>query len=177
MTFVCNEDYSKMPCTDGGRFCNSCSKSIHDFTDLSIAEIRRLKETDPEICGIFMVEQVDPNLKELKFPYKNRVAIWASTLFMAFGSADTFAQSGHDPKVEQSQGSSNAPKLSGQEIESNMNQGKHISLSRSAPEANETTEYNPRKARRAYKRMHRRVYVNKRFPFIHIRRRYRMGKF
>lgn len=179
MSFVCNEDYDSMPSVSCGRHCAQCDKIIHDFTHLSVGEIRSLKEQDPEICGIFRIEQVDPNIiREIRLPVRERIAIWISSVFLLTSSGEVFAQSGHDPKIEQSEGSSNAPSLSGKEIEKNMQKGNHISLSRSTP-PEEESESLMIKSKRRNKRHYssRRVYLDKRFPFIHRRRRYRMGKF
>jgi TonB-dependent SusC/RagA subfamily outer membrane receptor len=58
----CSQNWNEMAPAENGKFCNSCNKSVFDFTTASDGEIARYmdKHTDEElICGRFRESQLD----------------------------------------------------------------------------------------------------------------------
>ena len=57
----CHEDWNKMTPDETGRFCNSCVKSVVDFTNMKASEIQQyfVKNQDKSVCGRFKNEQLD----------------------------------------------------------------------------------------------------------------------
>ena len=48
----CNEDWSKMTKAEQGRFCDSCQKTVTDFSEMSLEEIKEtLRNSSGRICG------------------------------------------------------------------------------------------------------------------------------
>jgi hypothetical protein len=55
----CNTDWSKMSRTENGRHCISCNKTVVDFTNWEIEDIKKyLKQTNENVCGHFKSLQV-----------------------------------------------------------------------------------------------------------------------
>lgn len=89
----CHEDWSAMKPDEKGKFCNVCTKSVHDFSNKSDAEITKilLENKDQKICGHFKKTQVNRpitisfNLNDLP---KNISATKAFVIavFLVFGS-------------------------------------------------------------------------------------------
>lgn len=57
----CNEDWNKMQPDAKGKFCNSCHKSVFDFSNKTDDEIRTIliQHKDQKVCGHFKKSQVD----------------------------------------------------------------------------------------------------------------------
>ncbi len=57
----CNEDWNKMSPNERGRFCNSCAKTVIDFTRMDTGEIRKFifKNKGSSICGHIKQSQLD----------------------------------------------------------------------------------------------------------------------
>ena len=57
----CHEDWSAMQPDAKGKFCNSCQKSVHDFTAKTDAEIHTilLENKGQQVCGHFKKTQVN----------------------------------------------------------------------------------------------------------------------
>jgi len=57
----CHVDWNKMTPDKTGRFCNSCSKSVVDFTQMLPKEIQKffIKNQGKKICGRFQNKQLD----------------------------------------------------------------------------------------------------------------------
>lgn len=57
----CSEDWNSMQMDEVGRFCQSCQKSVIDFTSKSDSEIKEfLKDKQQEkLCGRFYIHQVE----------------------------------------------------------------------------------------------------------------------
>ncbi len=180
LKFNCQEDLGAMSSTERGTFCGACQKEVIDFTSLSYSDIQRAKANETELYGMFLAEQIDPSLHPIELP---KIRSWAfvSTILVSLNLGSVAAQSTLDPKVEQAQGASNAPKLSQEEAEEKMESGQHISVSMSEPTAANETEPEPemtaREVKKRLRKYRKRVYWSKRFPFIHIKRIFRAGKF
>jgi len=89
----CHEDWNKMQPDDKGKFCGSCCKSVHDFSNKTDAEIRDilLENKGKDICGHFKKTQVNRplnfsvNFNELPKNMSTTKA-FAVALFLAFGT-------------------------------------------------------------------------------------------
>jgi len=58
--FKCDADWNSMPAANGGRHCNSCQKTVYDFTNAKANEfLQILSENNNNVCGRFKAEQVD----------------------------------------------------------------------------------------------------------------------
>ena len=65
----CHEDWDKMTPGDKGRFCDSCQKTVHDFTGMSDAQLVAFfkKPSTGSVCGRFYNDQLE---RELEIPRK-----------------------------------------------------------------------------------------------------------
>ena len=61
----CHEDWNKMIPGEKGRFCDSCQKTVHDFTGMSDAQLVAFfkKPSTGSLCGRFMDDQLDRNIE------------------------------------------------------------------------------------------------------------------
>jgi hypothetical protein len=57
----CNKEWNNMTTDGDGRYCNSCDKTVVDFTHMNKEEIQNyfLSKKDERICGHFSAFQVD----------------------------------------------------------------------------------------------------------------------
>lgn len=57
----CHEDWNQMTPNETGRFCNSCVKSVVDFTGMKTFEIQEyfIKNQGQKVCGRFNNQQLD----------------------------------------------------------------------------------------------------------------------
>ena len=55
----CNEDWNKMTTTDKGRFCNSCAKTVVDFTNMLPNEIEQYFQKNANVCGRLKSSQLN----------------------------------------------------------------------------------------------------------------------
>ena len=86
----CGEDWSRMQPTDKGRHCQSCCKTVVDFTDMSDAEIiRHLSQAGQHVCGRLMPDQLNRTLMPAPVQKNGRSGwawVLASLLMLARGS-------------------------------------------------------------------------------------------
>lgn len=58
----CNENWNAMSPNEKGRFCNSCDKTVVDFTKMTNPEIQKYftnNKAEGRICGHFKFDQVE----------------------------------------------------------------------------------------------------------------------
>lgn len=89
----CHEDWNAMQPDAKGKFCNSCSKSVFDFSNKTDAEIKNIliEYKDQKVCGHFRKSQIDRplnisiNVKDLP---KNisMTKVFVIAVFLAFGT-------------------------------------------------------------------------------------------
>lgn len=89
----CHEDWNKMKPEEKGRFCNSCSKIVVDFSNKTDFEIKKVLDENPKghVCGHFKKSQLDRPLNytiDLKNLPRNisTTKAFAIALFLVFGS-------------------------------------------------------------------------------------------
>lgn len=58
----CYEDWNKMSYTEKGKFCNSCTKEVFDFTAFSDEQLIKQFEKEGDLCGRFTTNQLNRNL-------------------------------------------------------------------------------------------------------------------
>lgn len=103
----CHEDWNKMEPDSKGKFCNSCSKSVFDFSTKTDAEIKDilLEYKDQKVCGHFKKSQVNRalnisiNLKDLPRNISTTKA-FAIALFLVFGTFLFSCTDEHGQKVD-----------------------------------------------------------------------------
>jgi hypothetical protein len=89
----CHEDWNSMTPDANGKFCNSCSKSVIDFTNKTDAEIHAMmmERKDEKVCGHFKKTQVNRPLA-LTIPFHtlprnlSPARAFAVALFIVFGT-------------------------------------------------------------------------------------------
>jgi CarboxypepD_reg-like domain len=89
----CHENWQTMTVVDKGRFCNSCQKTVIDFTKISDREIVNIFNKTDNLCGRFYATQLNRDI--IKPKEKNTVWIAASIAFLSFfsvGSDNLFSQ-------------------------------------------------------------------------------------
>ncbi|MBV4358087.1 carboxypeptidase-like regulatory domain-containing protein [Pinibacter aurantiacus] len=80
----CHEDWNKMSTTDKGRFCQSCSKQVVDFSLLSDKQILEyFSKQKGNTCGRFRDDQLDRPLD--KQQAKAKVSLWKWIMTVGFG--------------------------------------------------------------------------------------------
>ena len=86
----CSEDWTRMQPAEIGRYCQSCCKTVVDFTEMSDAEIiRLLSQAGPHICGRLMPDQLNRTLMPAPVQKNGRSGwawVLASLLMVAKGS-------------------------------------------------------------------------------------------
>lgn len=81
LKFNCPVNLEDMQLVKGGRFCNSCNKVVHDFTNAKQQEfLSILAEHGGSICGRFSAEQMAP-VQSNQFPWKR----WVSAAMLLIG--------------------------------------------------------------------------------------------
>jgi|JI10StandDraft_1071094.scaffolds.fasta_scaffold184057_3 hypothetical protein len=67
----CEEDWKRMIPDACGRYCNSCSNLVHDYTNLSTSEIiKSLESSSEQKCGRFRADQLN---KEFYIENQNNI--------------------------------------------------------------------------------------------------------
>ena len=102
----CHEDWNSMQPDAKGKFCNSCSKSVFDFSNKTDAEIKDilLEYKDQKVCGHFKKSQVNRplnisiNFKDLPKNISMTKA-FAIALFLVFGTFLIICTDEHGQKV------------------------------------------------------------------------------
>ena len=102
MQFTCNQVWEAMKTKADGRHCEVCNKTVHDFTNYSLAEIRNKIKQENKLCGLFTNEQVDTTfIAEAQVPKQVRfialcsafiAAIWSKSSFAAFKNIEATEQ-------------------------------------------------------------------------------------
>lgn len=94
----CHEDWNKMTPNEQGSFCSKCCKTVIDFTNRSVEEIKNIltEQTGKKVCGRFTNDQLSENPRskiDFKIPMfqlpKNisYTRAFAIALFIAFGTS------------------------------------------------------------------------------------------
>lgn len=89
----CHEDWNKMTPNEKGRHCNSCQKSVYDFTNKTDSFIIKIFEKEGNICGRFINSQLKRSLNSNETESRY-LPYLASGLFafLALGTNSAIAQ-------------------------------------------------------------------------------------
>lgn len=80
----CHEDWNKMSATDKGRFCQSCSKQVVDFSLLSDRQILEyFSKQKGNTCGRFRDDQLNRPLDNQQA--KAKISLWKWFMTVGFG--------------------------------------------------------------------------------------------
>ena len=98
----CHENWHGMTVAEKGRFCNSCRKTVYDFTRLSDRQVIQKINSESNICGRFLASQLN---KDLRMP-KEKSSIWIVGIsgilsFLSLGNQEVYAQ--ESVKTEQTE--------------------------------------------------------------------------
>ncbi len=104
----CHEDWNSMTPDANGKFCNSCSKSVIDFTNKTDAEIHTMlmERKNEKVCGHFKKTQVNRPLA-LNIPFHtlprnlSPARAFAVALFIVFGTLLFSCTNEHDQKINE----------------------------------------------------------------------------
>ncbi|WP_298899070.1 hypothetical protein [uncultured Psychroserpens sp.] len=102
----CHEDWDQMTANEKGRHCNSCNKTVLDFTSKTDEQIVKTFQTETNLCGRFKSSQLKRKLVLNRKEKNNYLSYIASTLFafLTLGTQDVQAQGKpHMIKVDSSQ--------------------------------------------------------------------------
>jgi len=105
----CHENWHGMTVAEKGRFCNSCQKTVYDFTRLSDRQLIDKINSESNVCGRFLASQLN---KDLRVP-KEKSSIWIAGIsgilsFLSLGNQDIYAQ--ESVKTEQTEEKNNVEK-------------------------------------------------------------------
>lgn len=159
-----------MSCTSRGKFCGACQKEVIDFTKMSWPQIEEIKESQADLCGIFLPEQMDPSLHRIELPNVKSWAFFSSVLV----SLNIGSLSAQTPLNKPDESISLIDKV----LTSNPSQTHAYSQQSTQATESQTAELldfplnrEYRKQRRQYNRYQRRKartwYWSWRFPFVH----------
>jgi hypothetical protein len=104
----CHEDWNSMTPDANGKFCNSCSKSVIDFTNKTDAEIHTMmmERKNEKVCGHFNKTQVNRPFA-LTIPYHtlprnlSSTRAFAVALFIVFGTLLFSCTDEHNQKINE----------------------------------------------------------------------------
>ena len=90
----CHENWSQMTPVEKGRFCKSCSKTVHDFTDKTDEQIVKSFLENQSLCGRFKSGQLNKELVYSRKTTNSYRTLLASSLFsfLSFGAFKAFSQ-------------------------------------------------------------------------------------
>ncbi|MBK8612981.1 MAG: hypothetical protein IPN85_05725 [Flavobacteriales bacterium] len=166
---ACSENWNAMRPVMDGRFCSKCQHAVIDFSGWDRAAVVAYKQQHPEACGVYLPEHLEPELIPLVDLLSAKRGLLAAGL--ALGAITVHAQSAPTVPTEQTdpaRPTSPRPTIAPEHMPTEAIPGiKSKDFAGICP-----LDQAPKAPKRH--RYHK-LYVSKRFPFIHFRRRY-MGK-
>jgi hypothetical protein len=163
LKFECDQEWDDMKPTACGRFCNACSKEVYDFTNKSIAEARRI-QAEKKVCGHYTREQAEPDLIPIEVPLsKLKISLATAAMFLGIEITQADAKTTNEARIELAAEIINeiAPDPTGRD----SRKKKPVKLFKKRKKASK-----PGAVISPPKRKRKKLYVSKRFPFIHLRR-------
>ena len=151
-----------------GRYCDSCKQNVVDFTKMTVQEVKNYTEIKGEVCGSFTTTQLEPELIEAErfiSPFKKFLVVILS--FITYETTAINITSSNNKVKNQTIIS---PDNNGNKIVSNLTFEPTINRINLEQEHIQTDLSVTKKRRR--------LYLSKKFPFIHYRKRIiRTGRF
>ena len=160
MRFSCDQRWEDMAQAGNDRFCLSCQKPVIDFTGWERDALVAWFKEQPDTCGMFRAEQVDPSLIAMKeVDLGVRKGLFATLAALAFTTAQAQVVTPSPALMEQTEG--RTPRQT--QIKE---QPAELELERCWVEK-ETISAGTSKSRSSARS---KLYLSKRFPFVHRRR-------
>ena len=163
MRFNCDRGWETLAPDKGGRFCDSCQKTVIDFTGWNREELIAWFKREPETCGMFERHQVDPRYVPIEQVGRNARRGFLAML-TAFSLGAAHAQAPTEPaRMEQT------PRTPGTGTERGDRAHRPYSVN-----PKKTWAECPAIPERTPRRHKVRVYLSRSFPFVHVgKRRFR----
>lgn len=92
----CHENWDKMTSTEKGKFCNSCSKEVIDFTKISVTDISKKVLNEKNLCGRFKATQINKKIETTKKNHLSKVAAGLALISTITASEAVFSQTQKD---------------------------------------------------------------------------------
>ncbi|MFN7655672.1 MAG: hypothetical protein ACK5PC_20725 [Cyclobacteriaceae bacterium] len=161
ITFECHQDWEQMKVSGNGRFCEFCAKAVYDFSGQTKSEIKKRAKGD--LCGMFLTEQIDTDLRPIEFP-----GYWRTSL-LTLGTVI-----GLELKQVNGQQLNSVPK-----IENVITDTTKIDTATLSNQENKITptKTGSDECEKIKKSANTKCYFSKRFPFIVKRRIRTVGRF
>jgi len=96
----CSEKWNQMSPNQKGRFCNSCQKTVYDFSSLPDHAVIRKIKSESALCGRFSAVQLNREL----VASKKKSTIWTATItgiLSLLNSANDKIQAQAKPEINQ----------------------------------------------------------------------------
>lgn len=163
MRFTCDRSWESMAAADRGHFCESCQKPVVDFTGWSREELIAWFKREPDTCGMFERQQIDPRYIPIEDVGRDARRGFLA-LLTAFSLGAVQAQTPTEPpRTEQT------AKTPGSGVQQHARAPKQYSVN-----PKKTWEVCPAIPGRTPRSSKVRVYLSGSFPFVHVgRRRFR----
>ncbi|VXB54745.1 conserved hypothetical protein [Flavobacterium sp. 9AF] len=107
----CHENWHAMAKVEKGRFCSSCQKKVHDFTNATDTQIIAAIDGNDNLCGRFLKSQLDRTIEKPNQKRKKWLALATLTGFLSWGTQEVFSQ-GEPVKMVQTDTKVNFNKIS-----------------------------------------------------------------
>lgn len=163
--FECDQDWDDLKPTACGRYCDVCKKEVYDLTGKSSEEIGLAREENSELCGMLLTEQLDTGLHPVEINAPSRLKYYTAFLvtFLGLELATSKAQNKKEQKMEVvNNEKKSTPSTQAPTIITEDENGEPVMT---VQPVNQVKRYHRKK-----------IYLSKRFPFIHIRKRHVMGR-
>ncbi|HMC97568.1 MAG TPA: hypothetical protein VKG92_07950 [Flavobacteriales bacterium] len=164
MRFSCDQRWDDMEARGTDRFCQSCQKPVIDLTGWERDELQGWFEEHPHSCGMYRAEQVDRSLVAIAdMDLGARRGLLAALAALTLTTAQ--AQSGAPTPAATEQSPIHAvPTIPAERVA-------ETNVDRCWVEKETILPETPRK----HHWRRRTLYISKRFPFVHYRRRHVLG--
>jgi len=97
----CHEDWNAMDTTQKGKFCNSCTKEVFDFTTYSDEQLIKRFTKEGNLCGRFTTTQLNRDLVLQRKNSHNYLSYIFSGLFSLFLLSSSSSKAQEKPKTIQ----------------------------------------------------------------------------
>ncbi len=154
--YYCNQKVSNMTDSKGNLFYESCSKNLVDFRGKTKSEFDEIVSKSTDVCGVFYSSQIGDEV-EIKLNWKKPFFILSFVGTLLF-SRKVQAQQVDSPKTE--------VKDSTYHISSKAEESKSEEKPQQNPKLNKCKSKS-----HLYPYNRSKIFISKRFPFIHIRRK------
>lgn len=159
MTFECNQAWDQMPLGASGRRCDICQKTVHDFSNKALADI---PNSNDELCGMFLAEQVEQDLIPMEIPFSLKTTLLTIGTVVGLDLVQVHAQG--------------PPKQDSIEIVENISAAAPVTTTLQPPAEAQVDKINSPECKTDFKRR-KKFYFSRSFPFIKKARVVRMGRY